>query len=67
MQDEIEEAVRRQLEHGRYSASDPYGHGNVSQKIAAQITRLRPYAQKRLDFAFAAEEPRLHIPPPRDE
>ena len=67
VQAEIEQAVKRQLEHGRYSASDLYGHGKVGQKIAAQIARLRPYAQKRLDFTFAAEDPRPHIPRPRGE
>jgi UDP-hydrolysing UDP-N-acetyl-D-glucosamine 2-epimerase len=67
VQAEIEEAVRRQLEHGKYPASDLYGHGKVGEKIAAQIARLRPYAQKRIDFSFAPEDPRPHIPPLRGE
>ncbi len=67
VQAEIERAVQRQLEHGKYPASDLYGHGKVGQKIAAQIARLRPYAQKRIDFSLAPEDPRPHIPPLRGE
>jgi UDP-hydrolysing UDP-N-acetyl-D-glucosamine 2-epimerase len=63
VQEEIEEAVRRQLERGRYAPSDLYGSGRVGDKIAEQIGRLRPYAQKRLDFVFGSGEVRSHLPP----
>jgi UDP-hydrolysing UDP-N-acetyl-D-glucosamine 2-epimerase len=66
VQAEIEKAVRRQLEHGKYPASELYGSGRVGEKIAEQIGRLRPYAQKRLDFVFEADEARSHLPPRQD-
>jgi UDP-N-acetylglucosamine 2-epimerase len=64
---EIEKAVRGQLEHGKYPVSALYGSGHVGKKIAKQIGRLKPYAQKRLDFVFAADETRSHLPLPLDE
>ncbi|HEY5657634.1 MAG TPA: UDP-N-acetylglucosamine 2-epimerase [Myxococcota bacterium] len=67
VQAEIERAVRQQIAKGRYPASNLYGHGKVGQKIAAQIARLEPYAQKRLDFAFEDGERRPHLPPLRGE
>jgi len=62
VQEEIEKAVRRQLEHGRYPVSDLYGSGRVGERIAEQIGKLKPYAQKRLDFVFGADEERTHLP-----
>jgi hypothetical protein len=40
--------------------------GGVGEEIAGQIERPRPYAQKRLDFVFEADEARIHLPPPQD-
>jgi UDP-hydrolysing UDP-N-acetyl-D-glucosamine 2-epimerase len=53
--DEIEGAIQRQLERGRYEASTLYGDGRVSGRIAEALARLEPYAQKRLHFVV--EEP----------
>jgi UDP-hydrolysing UDP-N-acetyl-D-glucosamine 2-epimerase len=53
--DEIEEAIRRQMERGRYEPSTLYGDGRVSGRIAEALARLEPYTQKRLHFV--AEEP----------
>lgn len=47
---EIEEAIRRQLAHGRYPPSELYGDGRVSVRIADGLARLTPYLQKRLDY-----------------
>lgn len=46
----IEATVRRQLEHGRYPASRLYGDGVVAERIAEALARLKPYAQKRLNY-----------------
>jgi UDP-hydrolysing UDP-N-acetyl-D-glucosamine 2-epimerase len=62
VQAEIEKAVRRQLEHGKYPLSDLYGRGQVGKRIAEQIGKLRPYAQKRLDYVFEAGQARPHLP-----
>jgi len=53
--DEIERAVVRQLEHGRYPRSSLYGDGLVSESIAEALLRLRPYAQKRLCYPEVEE------------
>lgn len=47
---EIEATVRRQLEHGRYPASQLYGDGVVAERIAESLAQLKPYAQKRLNY-----------------
>ncbi len=48
--DEIEVAIRSQLEHGRYQPSTLYGDGQVSKRIATALVSLEPYVQKRLDY-----------------
>lgn len=53
--DEIERAVRKQLDNGRYAPSKLYGDGDVSEKIAQALVRLKPYMQKRLHYPEAAE------------
>ncbi len=67
---QISSAVRRQLDHGRYSPSSLYGDGYVSERIAAALASVRPYIQKRLDYVRQAgrtfpgfvETPYPHIP-----
>lgn len=60
--DRIEAAIRRQLASGRYPASELYGDGQVSKRIAAALASLKPYVQKRLayiepDYEFHPGEP----------
>lgn len=50
VREEIAEAVRRQLAHGRYPPSQLYGDGYVSQRIADSLAGLNLYIQKRLHF-----------------
>jgi len=50
LQPEIEAATKSQLAHGRYEASDLYGGPGVSGRIATQIAKLTPYAQKQLHY-----------------
>lgn len=55
--DEIERAVKEQLEHGRYEPSTLYGDGEVSGRIADALARLAPYAQKRLHYVAEGRAP----------
>lgn len=48
--DEIADAIRAQLAHGRYGASTLYGDGHVSGRIADALAGLQPYVQKRLHY-----------------
>jgi len=50
VQAEIEAATQRQFAHGRYEISALYGGPGVSARIAAQIAKLTPYAQKQLHY-----------------
>ena len=50
VQEEIAQAIRRQLAHGRYPPSQLYGDGHVSQRIADKLADLDLYVQKRLHF-----------------
>ena len=50
LQPDIEAATKNQLAHGRYKASDLYGGPGVSGRIATQIAKLTPYAQKQLHY-----------------
>ncbi|HLE33093.1 MAG TPA: UDP-N-acetylglucosamine 2-epimerase [Bacteroidota bacterium] len=43
-------AINVQISNGRYSPSDLYGDGYVSDKIAAALAKLTPYVQKRLHY-----------------
>lgn len=51
---EIEAAIRKQLEHGRYAPSNLYGDGYVADRIAQALSALKPYVQKRLHYVFDA-------------
>jgi UDP-hydrolysing UDP-N-acetyl-D-glucosamine 2-epimerase len=51
----IEAATRKQLSHGRYAPSTLYGDGNVSQRIADGVEKLKPYLQKQLAFTLGGE------------
>lgn len=46
----IEDAIRKQLAHGRYEPATLYGEGNASSRIAAQLAEVEPYTQKRLYY-----------------
>jgi UDP-hydrolysing UDP-N-acetyl-D-glucosamine 2-epimerase len=50
VQQEIAEAIRRQLAHGPYPSSQLYGDGFVSQRIADKLAGVDLYIQKRLHF-----------------
>ena len=47
---EIREAVKKQMKHGRYERSELYGTFGASQKIVNKILELKPYSQKRLQY-----------------
>lgn len=49
---EIVSAVKYQLAHGRYGPSDLYGDGQVSERVAEGLARLKPYVQKRLHYVY---------------
>ena len=46
----IEDAVRKQLAHGRYTPDTLYGDGNASERIAQHLTGLDVFVQKRLSY-----------------
>lgn len=48
--DAIEQAVRRQLDHGRYPPDRLYGDGKASGRIVEALCRFRPDAQKTLAY-----------------
>jgi UDP-hydrolysing UDP-N-acetyl-D-glucosamine 2-epimerase len=52
----IYEAISNQLSHGRYEPSKLYGDGYVSDKIAAALTGLNPYKQKKLHYIYDSTE-----------
>lgn len=47
----IAAAIRGQVEHGRFAASQLYGDGTVSARLADSVAALRPYVQKHLAYA----------------
>lgn len=49
---QVAAAVRAQLAHGRYKPSTLYGDGHVCGRIAAALSRLTPYVQKRLHYIY---------------
>lgn len=59
LQAEIEAATKKQLAHGRFEASPMYGAPGVSARIAAQVARLEPYAQKQLHYVKRPNFPAL--------
>jgi UDP-hydrolysing UDP-N-acetyl-D-glucosamine 2-epimerase len=54
--EEIADAVRAQLSHGRYPPSTLYGDGHVSERIARALAEVELYIQKRLYYVFEEEE-----------
>ena len=54
--EEIVDAARRQLFHGRYEPSTLYGNGDVSVQIADALSKLEPYTQKRLHFIYEGND-----------
>jgi UDP-hydrolysing UDP-N-acetyl-D-glucosamine 2-epimerase len=48
----ILQAIRSQLEHGRYPASDLYGVGGAAARICDVLSKPIPSQQKRLDYIF---------------
>lgn len=48
----VADAIRSQLAHGRYAPSSLYGDGNVAARIAEGLARLDPYIQKRLSYIY---------------
>jgi UDP-hydrolysing UDP-N-acetyl-D-glucosamine 2-epimerase len=52
--EEIEKTIRAQLAHGRYAPSTLYGDGNVSSRIASELSKVPLYVQKRLAYVHDA-------------
>lgn len=48
--DEIKDAIRRQLEHGRYEMDPIYGDGHAGKRIADILSRERVDVQKCITF-----------------
>jgi UDP-N-acetylglucosamine 2-epimerase len=46
--EEIAEAIRRQIEHGRYERSTLFGNGRAGERIAEILADVRPTIQKTL-------------------
>ena len=46
----ISDAIRRQLQHGRYEPGTVYGVPGVSKRIVEKLVTLEPYRQKRLAY-----------------
>ena len=55
-EDAIVQAVRDQVRNGRYAPSTLYGDGEVSGRVAAALSKVQPYVQKRLHYVFEDEE-----------
>ncbi len=54
--EKIEQAILDQVAKGRYPASELYGDGFVSDRIAESLSHLNPYVQKRLDYIYRENE-----------
>ncbi len=48
--DEIKDAIKRQLDHGRYEPDHIYGDGKAGERIADILSKVEPEIQKRLFF-----------------
>lgn len=46
----IRDAIRRQVEHGRYSSDSTYGNGGAGPRIAQILANCRPQVQKRISY-----------------
>ena len=47
---EITEAIRHQLNHGRYESEEIYGAGNAGEKIAAILSEVKLETQKTIAY-----------------
>lgn len=47
----IADAIRKQLDHGRYPAATLYGDGNVAEPFVEKLGQIKRYVQKHLSFA----------------
>jgi UDP-hydrolysing UDP-N-acetyl-D-glucosamine 2-epimerase len=47
---EIERAIRRQIDHGRYERSTLFGDGHAGERIAKILAQIDPPLQKRLCY-----------------
>lgn len=63
---ELLDAIRLQLDHGRYAPSRLYGDGAVSGRIARELARLQPYVQKRLHYIYDEQESSLRLDTPAE-
>ncbi len=52
---EVVNAVRGQLQHGRYAPSSLYGNGTASAQIVEKLKTFVPYRQKMLQYVFGHE------------
>ena len=50
---EIYNAVKYQLEHGRYHPSKMFGAGNAGERIVDVISKINPNIQKTLNYLDA--------------
>ena len=48
--EDIAATIERQLAHGAYPPSQLYGDGQVAERVAEALVKLRPYVQKRLAY-----------------
>ena len=47
---EIYNAIKKQINHGRYQRSNLYGDGNASEKITDILANTKPKLVKRLNY-----------------
>ena len=47
---EIEAAIKKQVQHGRYDSDNLYGDGNAGEKIAKLLATVPLEIQKRLTY-----------------
>ena len=52
--DEIAEAIRSQIAHGRYERNDLFGTGTAGRDIADVLATVNPPVQKQLHYESAA-------------
>jgi UDP-hydrolysing UDP-N-acetyl-D-glucosamine 2-epimerase len=55
--DEIGDAIRDQIAHGRYEPSALFGDGTAGRKIADKLAEVRPSVQKRLLLTLESVDP----------
>ncbi len=52
--EDILDAIRRQVSHGRYPASTLYGEGNAAERIVECLATFTPRIQKHLHYIYGA-------------